>query len=69
MEIEIKGEFIRLDALLKYASLVASGGEGKLRIAAGEVLVNGEPCTQRGKKCRNGDKISLAGQTIQVKCS
>ena len=39
-EITIKTEFIKLDALLKFANLVSSGGEAKLRIAEGEVLVN-----------------------------
>ncbi len=67
--VEIKGEFIRLDALLKFASLASSGGEAKLRIAAGEILVNGVPCTQRGKKCRDGDIICVDGQEIQIKCS
>lgn len=48
-EIKIKTEFIKLDALLKFANLVSSGGEAKLRIAEGEVLVNGEnaPCAAR----------------------
>lgn len=68
-KIDITGEFIRLDALLKFAAFCASGGEAKLRIAAGEVLVNGEACTQRGKKCRDGDIIELSGEKIQVKCS
>ena len=49
-EIKIETEFIKLDALLKFANLVSSGGEAKLRIAEGEVLVNGEKCTMRGKK-------------------
>ena len=40
-EITIKTEFIKLDALLKFANLVSSGGEAKIRIAEGEVLVNG----------------------------
>lgn len=68
-EIAISGEFIRLDALLKFASLTASGGEAKLRISGGEVRVNGAPCTQRGKKCHDGDLIELDGQAIRVKCS
>lgn len=48
-EIKIETEFIKLDALLKFANLVSSGGEAKLRIAEGEVLVNGEnaPCAAR----------------------
>ena len=65
-EIKIKTEFIKLDALLKFANLVSSGGEAKLRIAEGEVLVNGEKCTMRGKKCRAGDVIELDGQSVEV---
>lgn len=68
-ELKIQGEYIRLDALLKYASLVGSGGEAKLRIAQGEARVNGEPCTARGRKCRDGDVIALDGETIRVVCS
>ena len=47
-EIKIETEFIKLDALLKFANLVSSGGEAKLRIAEGEVLVNCEKLTMRG---------------------
>ncbi len=50
-EIRIDTEYIKLDALLKFANLTASGGEAKLRIASGEVQVNGQPCTMRGKSC------------------
>ena len=55
-EIKIETEFIKLDALLKFANLVSSGGEAKIRIAEGEVLVNGEICTMRGKKLRSGGR-------------
>ena len=55
-EIKIETEFIKLDALLKFANLVSSGGEAKIRIAEGEVLVNDEICTMRGKKMRPGDQ-------------
>ncbi len=65
-QISIKGEFIKLDALLKYASLAATGGEAKQMVQAGEVLVNGEVCTMRGKKLRNGDTVTVAGQTVEV---
>ena len=65
-EIKIETEFIKLDALLKFANLVSSGGEAKLRIAEGEVLVNGETCTMRGRKIRPGDTVSLAGVTLKV---
>ena len=64
--IKITGEFIKLDALLKFANLVSSGGEAKILIADGQVLVNNEICTQRGKKLRSGDIISLANKTVVI---
>lgn len=60
-EIKISTEFIKLDALLKFASLVGSGGEAKMLIQDGHVLVNGEVCTMRGKKIRSGDVVKLEG--------
>jgi len=60
-EIKISTEFIKLDALLKFASLVGSGGEAKMLIQDGHVLVNGEVCTMRGKKIRSGDIVKLEG--------
>ena len=57
--IAIQTEFIKLDALLKYAALVGTGGEAKLAIAEGLVKVNGEVCTMRGKKIRPGDTVSF----------
>ena len=65
-EIKIETEFIRLDALLRFANLVASGGEAKIRIAEGEEQVNGETCTQRGKKLRPGDTVALDGETVLI---
>ncbi len=65
-EIKIDTEFIKLDALLKFANLVASGGEAKIRIAEGEVQVNGDICTQRGKKLRPGDTVTLDGETVSI---
>lgn len=64
--ISISTEFIKLDAFLKYASAVSSGGEAKILIADGQVLVNGEVCTMRGKKIRPGDTVSLGGETFEV---
>ena len=66
-EIEIYSEYIKLDAFLKYCGAVGTGGEAKLRIAAGEVCVNGEACTQRGKKLRAGDTVDLGDETYAVK--
>ena len=66
-EIRIDTEYIKLDALLKFANLTASGGEAKLRIASGEVQVNGQPCTMRGKKLRSGDTVTLNGETVAIR--
>ncbi len=64
--IQIKSEFIKLDALLKYAALVGTGGEAKMVIADGMVTVNGEVCTMRGKKIHPGDVVSFADAEIKV---
>ncbi|MBR0040220.1 MAG: RNA-binding S4 domain-containing protein [Oscillospiraceae bacterium] len=64
--IAIKTEYIKLDALLKYAALTASGGEAKAVIAEGLVRVNGEVCTMRGKKLRAGDRVEYDGQSILI---
>ena len=63
---KIHTEFIKLDALLKLAGLCETGGEAKELIQGGEVTVNGEVCTMRGKKCRPGDVISLEGSSVQI---
>lgn len=57
--VTISGEFIRLDALLKFAGIVQTGGEAKLYIQDGRAAVNGEQCLQRGKKVRPGDIVSI----------
>ena len=65
-KMEIHSEFIKLDAFLKLSGLAETGGEAKLMVADGEVLVNGEVCTQRGKKLRPGDTVSFGGETLEV---
>ena len=65
-KILIHTEFIKLDALLKYAGLCETGGEAKELVQGGAVKVNGEVCTMRGKKCRAGDVVELDGQTVEV---
>ena len=65
-KIAIETEFIKLDALLKFAALVGTGGEAKLAIADGMVKVNGEVCTMRGKKLRPGDRVEFDGKTVLV---
>lgn len=64
--IAISTEFIKLDALLKYAGLCETGGEAKLAITDGLVTVNGEVCAMRGKKILPGDKVSLENEQIEV---
>ena len=65
-KIRIYTEYIKLDALLKFASLCETGGEAKELIQGGQVKVNGEICTMRGKKCHAGDTVELDGRTVQV---
>ena len=60
--IQITTEFIKLDALLKFANVVMTGGEAKMLIQDGAVKVNGEICTMRGKKLRPGDVVEVGGQ-------
>ena len=62
----ITTEFIKLQDLLKFANLVSTGGEAKIIIQEGEVKVNGEVCTMRGKKIRPGDLVELGGQQLTV---
>ena len=57
--ITIETEFIKLDALLKFAALTATGGEAKQVITDGMVAVNGETCTMRGKKIRPGEPLAV----------
>ena len=62
----ITTEFIKLQDAMKYANIVYSGGEAKTLIQEGEVLVNGEVCTMRGKKLYPGDKFTFNGQTYLI---
>lgn len=65
-KIAINTEFIKLDALLKFAALTGTGGEAKMAIAEGMVKVNGEVCTMRGKKIRSGDTVEFDRFVLQV---
>ena len=64
--IKIDKDFIRLDALLRLAGTVDTGGRAKYVIQGGEVKVNGEICTMRGKKLRSGDIVDYNGRTFEV---
>lgn len=64
--ITITTEFIKLQDLLKLADAVSTGGEAKIVVQEGDVLVNGEQCTQRGRKIRPGDSVTFNGVTYGV---
>ena len=62
----LKGEYIKLDQAMKVV-LGMSGGEAKERILGGEVFVNGEVDTRRGKKLSEGDKVTFEDVEIFIK--
>lgn len=65
-EIKIKDEYIKLCQAMKLAGLVDSGIEAKIVIQDGQVLVNGEVDTRRGKKLVDGDTFSFQGNEVKV---
>lgn len=67
MEVKLYTEHIKLSALLKFTGLCASGGEADVHIREGAVLLNGEPCTIRGKKVFPGDRVEFDKTEILVK--
>ena len=62
----ISTEFIKLQDAMKFANIVYSGGEAKTLIQEGEVTVNGEVCTMRGKKLYNGDRFGFNGDSYII---
>jgi ribosome-associated protein len=67
MDFKLDGEeFILLQALLKASGLCDSGGEAKSAIVDGQVLVDGEVETRRGKKIRDGQIVTFNGQDVKV---
>lgn len=66
-EITITTEYIKLQDLLKFSTLTSTGGEAKILVQEGAVSVNGEVCTQRGKKIRPGDQVQIADILLTVK--
>ena len=65
-DVPITTEFIKLQDAMKFANLVESGGEAKVVIQEGDVSVNGEVCTQRGRKLRPGDSFTFDGITCRI---
>jgi ribosome-associated protein len=66
--ISIQTEFIKLESAMKLANIIPTGGTAKLEIQDGNVLVNGEVCTMRGKKLYPGDKFTFDGVTYLISC-
>ena len=58
--------FIKLDKFLKWQGITQTGGEAKIRIQDGEVIVNDEVETRRGKKLRSGDRVVFANKSYTV---
>ncbi len=66
LHVAVSSDFIKLDSFLKLANLVGSGGEAKILIAEGEVLVNDQVELRRGRKLFPGDCVSYGGHQAQV---
>ncbi len=64
--VNINTEYIKLDSLLKFAGVAAIGGEAKHLVMDGKVLVNGEICTMRGKKLRDGDVAAIPSEGLEL---
>ena len=62
----IKDDYIKLDALLKFSSIVSTGGEAKMLIQNGEVFVGSELCLLRGKKIKPGDIVRYGDDVLLV---
>jgi ribosome-associated protein len=65
-DVPIDGDMIRLGQFLKLGNLIDSGGEAKMRISAGEVLVNGEVDIRRGRQLHRGDVVTVDGEQARV---
>ncbi|MBF7808131.1 S4 domain-containing protein YaaA [Clostridium beijerinckii] len=65
-KIKIDTEIIKLDAFLKWASIASSGSEAKIYVQDRMIKVNGEVCTQRGKKLRIGDVVNFEGSDFEI---
>ncbi|MGL5816787.1 MAG: RNA-binding S4 domain-containing protein [Phycicoccus sp.] len=66
MEVPIRDESIRLGQLLKLAGLVDDGAAAREAIERGDVTVNGDVETRRGRQLRPGDQVALAGTELRV---
>ncbi|HAJ16020.1 MAG TPA: RNA-binding protein [Erysipelotrichaceae bacterium] len=67
-DLEISTEYITLGQAMKLSGAASSGFEAKALIQEGEVTVNGEVDTQRGKKLHDGDVFGYDGETYRIAC-
>jgi ribosome-associated protein len=65
-DVQIRGDMIRLGQFLKLADVMESGGESKELILDGEVTVNGDIDTRRGRQLHRGDVVRVLGETLRV---
>lgn len=67
IDFDLRGDHITLDALLKASGLASSGGAAKQLIAGGQVRVNDQTETRRGRKLRAGDEVTLGEARVRVR--
>lgn len=65
-QVAIREESIRLGQFLKLADLVEQGSDARAVILSGEVAVNDEPETRRGRQLRPGDVVTWQGESVEV---
>ena len=64
--VEITTEYIKLDSFLKLCGAASTGGHAKILVEEGEVTVDGEVCTMRGKKLRGGEVVEVGENRYEV---
>ena len=69
VDFELRGEYVALCDLLKIAGVVTSGGEGKARVDAGGVMVDGQPESRRTAKIRAGQVVECDGVRVKVRAA
>ena len=66
LDVPIRDASIRLGQFLQLANLIDTGSDAKMAIADGQVSVNGEVETRRGRQLQHGDTVAFGGQTARV---
>lgn len=66
IEIKVETDIIKLDSFLKWSGAISLGSEAKFLVQSGEVKLNGEVETRRGKKLQKNDIVEFAGECYKV---